>query len=405
MDFPYEASHGSVLEVRTLVDRPQSGPHRQLGRGKDFDCSYLAVEGSTVLLGAQAKTAHDAIVEQRRARYEVPIGVGDHQWRAVYFVEGILLIGNMRVPGVSIRTIQNSTRGSDIPTLMNSLLRQLGFRLGVHEVSLVQEYARRRPGLVFVANDLRASTLVEACGVFERTVSNLVALLSLQRDSSGIQVSAFVEGIDVDEATVWIDTPIYQGNLIGGFISGESQHDIVRRSEALQGDPRLQLWLSLNRDALAESRWDFRFFRLFNLLEVIGRELYGDDTAVVDFQLNRVMQNGQPVTTRSARAKIYKLVQALSSVVRSAEQNFCVRPHQSFWNEAGVWVGIRDAVAHDGGLRPDSGTRIRSARKVAAAMAVVAAASAGQPESTYLMEIRQTVKLLLGAMLDGRFPP
>ena len=76
-----------------------------------------------------------------------------------------------------------------------------------------------------------------------------------------------------DAHDLWIEHSGYTGNLMGGIISGEDVHGLQGLWSDLRANPRAQLWASLYADAVRDTRWDYQFFRCFNLLEAIADEV------------------------------------------------------------------------------------------------------------------------------------
>lgn len=122
---------------------------------------------------------------------------------------------------------------------------------------------------------------------------------------------------------------------------------------SLSSQPRVALWLSLLSDAMMEPRWDYRLFRCFNLLEGVASEAAPRDEPVLDDSGNpRLQANGQPYTTKHARGKVFWLLLKLSSSRTQAESFFSGRRSDGttfgLWDEVGLWVNIRNEVAHTG---------------------------------------------------------
>jgi hypothetical protein len=391
-----------VLELAAL--EVPSG--RRIVAGTDFGREYLVLGDDSVVTGDAAAAAFQEVQVERQAFYDQPLGTEGNRYRAVLLAEGVLLSGPLQIPGMVVKPLSNSTRGADLAQIMNDVLAQLNLHTRVLPQLWVNEHRTRRPTLVFTADDVRAPDVRRAVQTVFEVAEDVLALLALQRDAAPALLAGIIESTDVDppQGAGWIGLSPYRGNLMGGFISGESQAAFVSLHEGLHRDPRLRLWLSLHHDALAEERWDFRVFRHFNLLETISREMFGEGSAVVRFDGSPIIGgDGKPVTTSSARGKVYALLRWWSEVVSSAEGNLCAPGATSLWDEVGVWVGLRDAVAHDGGYRADSGLRIKSAKRVEPAFARLRAANPHlAPEWAYLRAIQEATKSVVGAFLCGR---
>lgn len=390
-----------VLEVSAIVV-PGSNSWRA---GTDFEHEYFVERNGDLLTGDVAAAVFEEVRTTREALYHQSIGTGSGRYRATVLAEGIRLTTDLRVPGLKILRLSNSTRGLDVAEILNAVLAQLSFGVRIAPALWAKEQEGRRPTIVVVAEDLRGDLASDAAGTVAGAAGDVLGLLALQRDAAPTILAGVVEsiGLDPPQVSAWSGVPHYGGNLLGGFISGESQSDFVRLYRGLQNDDVLRLWLALHRDALAEERWDFRFFRHFNLLETIGRRVFGEGAPVVGFDGNPIIGgDGRPVTTSTAAGKAYALLKWWSETSQSAEMNLATPGAASLWEEVQVWVGIRNAVAHDGAYRPDSGRHIASAKRVECAFQRLRAAQpVGEPEGHYLRMVQDGSKLIVAAFLRG----
>ncbi len=390
-----------VLEVSAIVVHEGDS----FRAGIDFEHEYFVEREDDLLTGDTAAAVFRVVQVKREELYNQPVGIGSGRYRAIVLAEGIRLTTDLRVPGLQIRRLTNSTRGVDVAEILNAVLAQLSFRVRVAPEHWAEEQEGRRPTIVVVASDVRADIESDAARTVAGAAVDALGLLALQRDAAPTILAGMVESVgdDPPRVSAWSGVPHYGGNLLGGFISGESQSDLVRLHQGLQGDDVLRLWLALHRDALAEERWDFRFFRHFNLLETMGRRVFGEGEPVVGFGGNQIIGgDGKPVTTATAAGKVYALLKSWSDASQSAEMNLATSGATSLWEEVQVWVGIRNAVAHDGAYRPDSGHRIASAKRVERAFERLRVAEpVGEPAGHYLRMIQHGTKLIVASFLRG----
>lgn len=151
----------------------------------------------------------------------------------------------------------------------------------------------------------------------------------------------------------WTEGTVYTGNLLSGFLSGEDPHSLLQQWDGLTSDPRARLWISLYADVLSDERWEYRLFRRFNLLEGIASHIVPKNQPVFDDNAYELLQaNGKPYTTGQARGKVLELLRHVASVMHEAQTNYTARrdsgPPATLWDDVGVWVTIRNAVAHRG---------------------------------------------------------
>ena len=143
---------------------------------------------------------------------------------------------------------------------------------------------------------------------------------------------------------MWIEHTGYHGNLLGGVIAGEDVHQLQESWNGLQANPRAQLWVSLYADAVREPRWDYKFFRCFNLLEAIADTVVQPNVVITDEAGNpRPLPRGNgSFTTRGAQGKVYTLLIQLAGATADDQ----------LWDEVGTWVQVRNDVAHEGAWQP-----------------------------------------------------
>ncbi len=147
---------------------------------------------------------------------------------------------------------------------------------------------------------------------------------------------------------------------------------IGRASVAATADPRLVLWLRLFRAACQTDGWDARTFQLFVLLDVIGQVHVAPRQPVLGTN-NRPLRNdnGKAATTSQPRGRLHHLVQQSLDACSVPESTVLAHADHSLWHEIGIWLDIRDTVAHEGswtaeGRRGPSWERIRAAATAAA---------------------------------------
>jgi len=137
---------------------------------------------------------------------------------------------------------------------------------------------------------------------------------------------------------------------------------------AVINDARLGLWLRLFRAACQTEGWDARIFQLFVLLDVIGREYIRPRVDVLDDKQRPLRNdNGKRATTSQPRGRLYQLVRDALAECQVPESTLLAHPDHNLWHEAGIWLDIRDAVAHEGAWtttpsrKGDGWQRVRSA--------------------------------------------
>lgn len=349
------------------------------------------------------------LLEIRNERINRTLEAGDggrNEYRVAFLADGVLNTRSLHIPGVTLFPIKDSTRGSDVPGIFNSLLSQSNWPSRIDSNTWTSEYSRRRPVVMAVATSVKAKTATSAIQYAYDRVRSFLHLMSLLRGAEPNLISGVAEINDPSQGwkpeLAWIDGALYGGNLIGGFIAGEDQRSILTSWEAIEVDEKIKLWLSLYSDSNREPRWDFKWFRLFNLLESIGLEKYGDTALVKNFKgatikkpdSRNILRN---VKTKEARGKVYQLVRDASVAASFAESNFCAGTGNDLWDDARIWTDVRNAVAHEGGYRETDAVQNLTTRnqRVNAAFAV-------QPKDSYLRALDEAVRHVLRMLIAKR---
>ena len=145
---------------------------------------------------------------------------------------------------------------------------------------------------------------------------------------------------------------------------------------------------------MRDPRWDYQFFRCFNLLEAIANETVPRNVGITDEAGNaRPFRNGNGnYTTRQAQGKVYTLLLQLAGVAADDQ----------LWNEVGHWVRVRNDVAHQGAWQPSHAGE--SADHAATHAAIVSHGNDGTFESgsrEIVKKIRESVQRTLYAAIGG----
>ncbi len=157
------------------------------------------------------------------------------------------------------------------------MLLQRRFRQRLPRRPWLEHVQSARPA-VLIECHVRADTATDAKTFGSEVIKRLLDMMTLRRDAAARLIAGIVaspnESGRLEIREVWIEHTGYHGNLLGGVIAGEDVHQLQESWNGLQANPRAQLWVSLYADAVRDPRWDYQFFRCFNLLEAIA------DTAV-----------------------------------------------------------------------------------------------------------------------------
>ncbi|GAA2734104.1 hypothetical protein [Actinocorallia aurantiaca] len=344
-----------VTQILGLDGRPAVLPQ---------DVLFLEVPGEVVWKTKEpAEAERIRKVEARDRIYNRPLTVPDEDSRTNSFVvlllvENFLSSREQRVPGIQILPLSGSAIGIDVIETLNACASQIGLAGGLDIDANLRLMSQRRPTALLHVPNVLADTPEAAIREVRRNVLPLLDLIALRRGAKPKALAGIVATKKrMQVVGSWIEGIGYTGNLASGFISGEDPTSLFQHWEKASSDARIRLWLSLYSDALADERWDYRFFRCFNLLEGIAQETLPANAPVIDDLGNPAFLNsGRPYTTQQARGKVFMLIKHVASRRSIALSSFAVNKAGTVWEESELWVAIRNAVAHRGSWEQPSGS-------------------------------------------------
>lgn len=372
---------GAIYEVAYLKPADVGGNELvSLLGGLDFKRTFFRVKadsGEPALTAEEAAQSAREVQSRREEMYAEPLGnpalLDAKEFRVLMFIERLLLTGGLRVPGVQMAPLietETPVRRSwglgstDELELINHVLRDMSWTApqgGIDPAWWRDKSSGNRPVVLMHAPRVFAVSHDHTLQIARGRRDYLLRLLSYHRDYSGTPFAVAVQMRDpttggYTEARVYPEFEQYTGNMLGGFISGESQSLLLADDRAMRTDPFLGFVLHLYAEAQAEKDLDFAYFRYWNLLEAIASERIARRSLVTDFSGAVISTaGGKPFKTDGARGRVYELVRR-GMQARDLKEDY----HQQardlslrLWDAVHIWYGFRNATAHHGGFNED----------------------------------------------------
>jgi hypothetical protein len=283
--------------------------------------------------------------------------------RSAALIEGLRLEDSLSVGALVFEPVpyEAGFAGRELRQTFNDLLAARGFVSEFDRPMWAAQLAPRRR-LAFVATPpVEVDEIVPASMEANRELRRLVNVLALTHGGAP-QIFAAANEVSSDGGRSWRElalmagSGVYPGNALerllpdGELLTAVDPRDIWLRAKS---SPLIALWLSLYRGVSAETRWDVRVLRACSLLDAIGRERVDRDTKVVDEAGNALLDHGgKQATTGRLRGSTYVLVRDAVDVVLSSPRMLLTSDTRSLWDEVGIWVDIRNMVAHEGQWLP-----------------------------------------------------
>jgi hypothetical protein len=302
-----------------------------------------------------ARTAHERLVAEQNALYLQPLGEpgaqGNVEHRVFCLIEGLYMTTRMRLPGAVIAPVPERSGASEERAIINGLLAQESFATQLPEATWRSQAEARSPLTMINCSEVWAPSY-EAAGELVRDLRDrVIALIAMNRNATGRPLCIVIEQRQPDNTVVskWaLESQHYGGNLAGGFISGESQHDLLRQTRAIEQDPLLKLCCDLYGEALSDRSEDARYLRLWSILELLsGARLTSNE--VVTLRDGSPWPNSRANTTRTATPRVYQYLAGVISQKQIDERSF-VSPAADLYEAVRVWYARRNATGHYGRL-------------------------------------------------------
>jgi hypothetical protein len=389
-----------LLEIGNLtIGEPTWGP---LDAGPTRWVFLKPESGDGAWISGEVAQAELSRIEQlREQRFTAPlVAPGASQSAPSFLVlaiaDNLHITQSQRVPGISLTPI-TSALGDDVRAVLNRILFQRGFWQWLNKNKWLEQMQRDRPA-VLIDCYVKAETPASAGAFSREMIKQLLDMITLRRGAAARLIAGVVarqnESGRYQVQDVWIEHSGYSENLLGGFLAGEDVHALQASWSGLQANPRAQLWVSLYADAVRDPRWDYQLFRCFNLLEAIADTVVQPNAVITDEAGNpRPFRRGNgSYTTKQAQGKVYMLLLHLAGTAADDQ----------LWDEVGIWVQVRNDVAHEGAWQPPHAGE--TPEHAAARAAIAGSGRDGTFESgaqAIVKEIRESVKRALYAAIFG----
>jgi len=285
-----------------------------------------------------------------------PKNPGIGRFRGFAFVTRCLLTRRMRLGQLEVFPLKTGLRSLEHAVIVNQVLAECGSSPIIDPGGPWTRSSEQAFPLMVVHMPLiYARDRDEAISAIERYSSAVVDVLSPHRISYGEIFAFVVENLDFPNRGGYRPAfEGYRGNQAGGLISGEVPRTLKNDLWNVLADPMLKLFVSLYREAAAETNLDFAYFRFWNLLEAIAtRRIEADGKQnIATFDGQPILgPKGKRITTRNDTARVYQLIKNHFQA-RELKQDFFLRALrlQELWSVCQVWSGYRNATAHYGGF-------------------------------------------------------
>lgn len=311
---------------------------------------------------------------------------------AFAFVRGMLIGTRLRFRSFEIVPAPGGIDDADSLLAVNRFLKEQTIT-GVqfpHSIERRQRSMQTNPVCVFHFPAVCAPSHADVRNYVVALTNEVLLALALTRDASG-RVFDCVVFEATGEAISFAESGNYVGNLLTGWMSGESADSIERLATQIGRSQADRLLVSLYKDARSEPSPDFQYVRFWTVLEALAdaRE-YDSDVLLVDFEGNEMIDGGRKLTVNGGVNSVYNLMR--ESGMGSTQRN---------WRLINTWFAFRTAAAHHGSRLNFSQLKRPSVRAFAEQASVEIQASA---HDHFLWELKEDTKMLLMRRLNRTEP-
>lgn len=357
LGFDIELDGPAVCEVagfnRRLPDQDTAVPVASV------TSSRLALNpGIEIKTIADVDRLYSRLKAAQEALYASPIGArdatGSIEHRAICLVERLLLTRPLKLPGVELLPVLHSVGGIEEHTVVQNLIREVGWPTQIDRAQWSRQVSSNRPWLLLKFNSIWASGFDEAAHLVWQSRDRIAGSLAISRNATAENVVTIIEQHQPTNrvaSRIYHEDRPYKGNLIGGTISGESQHALLAHLWALEKDPLLELCVDLFADAQSERDEDFKYLKLWSTVETLARAKISAGQEVVC--LNGESWGGPHGTTSSAQPLVYELL-ASRFRLGGIDEFSSFAPAANLREAVGVWYARRNATAHYGRFDAES---------------------------------------------------
>ncbi len=281
---------------------------------------------------------------------------GVNHYRALVWIMGIMISQDIDI--LRYRLIRLGGLGClDIVASMNEVLVNFQLRpLNESDQERLMINARHdKPCMLALMPNVFAHDLKKASEIILNEAMLLCNIMSFGRSASGQPFAMLVLEMNTGQGAYQILSSNYKGNLLPGFLAGESPDQIKSRLDRARGNDKIKLILNSFREALAEENVFFQYFRYWNLIEMMARWRKYIGQPLLDWSgnpvLNRrkiprvIQDNAEDIVGEHIRQVF--LAKKISKTFINAGQQ-----HTDVINMIPIWYRRRNCVAHRGSCIP-----------------------------------------------------
>lgn len=296
---------------------------------------------------------HMKIIRDRENEFKSGISYNSNdsmnEYTVFIFIKDCLITTPMRFGFYGLKRYEDLEFKDEIK-MVDKYFRGKGFQL--NDINEILDRAKKgQPTIIAQFPNIEAPSMEIAKDIAKFHSELTINLLSLHRDGPGSIFASLVVDKLTSETDFEPNIPLYHGNLIGGFISGENLPELKAHIEKSLENKLIQLYLAFYKEALIEKTYEFSYLRYWNLLEIITRNTLKKDEYLRDYNGNVKLHHNtnQPLKVKDSNTfqLVFELLRRVNRPIKSSIDENIIEISIKVWNRR------RNCIAHYGSCFAD----------------------------------------------------
>lgn len=240
---------------------------------EDFATAELPLQviqlGANLLSNTEVEENHKTVLSDRVARAEKGLGSGANTFQFIYFLIDCKVTVPLDLYDFILKPF-DKIGISDLAAVMSRFLSEQNVQIQIFEIEKMLLNHHHIPITLLILPKVLANSEKEAILLADTEAKLLSDVVSINRHGYG-EIIGTIAIKQNGELLLRGRPKIYRGNLMGGDISGEYKTGLFSVIDRVRAKPKVQLYLSLYTSSFQEEKIEFRYFRLWSLLETIAK--------------------------------------------------------------------------------------------------------------------------------------
>lgn len=343
--------------VAQLILRDENGNEIATLKRKDYGPALFEIrkQNQKAKNDEELLSKFENILKFRTLEFEQGIGEGRDKFQCCIFFKNCLIASKISLGYCSVIPFDGLSCTDEI-SLIQKFCKEYGFMPPTNVEDAIKRSRSGHPTAVIYFPVVHGASHEQAGITAQHEADRLIALLSLYRRGAGSGGAGSIIGSIVKDNQTGaeyfsLNLPTYTGNMIAGFLSDESPRIIYNQIKNLRLSEFGILYVNLFREALREPDVELKFFRFWNILELIARNKEYVGREKCDWQGN-ILKNrkGRLMKIQNhAEELVFELLREALPSKGYTKEKYSTNLEFSEYNQLiSIWYRRRNCVTHGG---------------------------------------------------------